>query len=116
MKSLPTLIRLKQQQLDEKRVVLTRLETEAASIRATASASMISQGGNVFRSPGSIAMSGALRSRRRAARPPLRVRVGVGVSVIGSSCGCRAQLTAIEYNVNTKTRHIHVVHSARQGV
>lgn len=34
MKSLPTLIRLKQQQLDEKRVVLTRLETEAASIRA----------------------------------------------------------------------------------
>ncbi len=34
MKSLPTLIRLKQQQLDEKRLVLTRLETEAASIRS----------------------------------------------------------------------------------
>ncbi len=32
MKSLPTLIRLKQQQLDEKRLVLTRLETEAATI------------------------------------------------------------------------------------
>jgi flagellar export protein FliJ len=34
MKSLPTLIRLKQQSLDEKRVVLTRLETEAANIRS----------------------------------------------------------------------------------
>lgn len=32
MKSLPTLIRLKQQSLDEKRVVLTRFETEAANI------------------------------------------------------------------------------------
>ena len=34
MKSLFTLIRLRQQQLDEKRVVLTRLETEAATIRS----------------------------------------------------------------------------------
>ena len=34
MKSLLTLIRLKQQQLDEKRLVLTRLETEAANIRS----------------------------------------------------------------------------------
>ncbi|NKB48421.1 MAG: hypothetical protein GKS02_03540 [Alphaproteobacteria bacterium] len=34
MKSLPTLIRLKQEQLDEKRLVLTRFETEAANIKA----------------------------------------------------------------------------------
>ena len=34
MKSLLTLIRLKQEQLDEKRLVLTRYETEAASIRS----------------------------------------------------------------------------------
>ena len=34
MKSLPTLIRLKQEQLDQKRVVLTRLETEAANIKS----------------------------------------------------------------------------------
>ena len=34
MKSLPTLIRLRQQQLDEKRLVLTRLETEVASINS----------------------------------------------------------------------------------
>ena len=34
MSSLPTLIRLKQQQLDEKRLVVTRLETEAASIKS----------------------------------------------------------------------------------
>ncbi len=34
MKSLLTLIRLRQQQLDEKRLVLTRLETEAASIKS----------------------------------------------------------------------------------
>jgi flagellar export protein FliJ len=33
--SLLTLIRLKQQQLDEKRLVMTRLETEAASIKST---------------------------------------------------------------------------------
>ena len=33
MKSLPTLIRLKQEQLDAKRLVLTRLETEAANIK-----------------------------------------------------------------------------------
>lgn len=32
MQSLPTLIRLKQEKLDEKRLVLTRLETEAANI------------------------------------------------------------------------------------
>ena len=32
MKSLPTLIRLRQEQLDEKRLVLTRLEQEAATI------------------------------------------------------------------------------------
>lgn len=32
MKSLPTLIRLRQGQLDEKRLILTRVETEAASI------------------------------------------------------------------------------------
>lgn len=34
MKSLPTLIRLKQEALDEKRLVLTRLETEAATIKS----------------------------------------------------------------------------------
>ncbi|MDH3737576.1 MAG: hypothetical protein OER92_00175 [Alphaproteobacteria bacterium] len=34
MKSLPTLIRLKQEALDEKRLVLTRFETEAASIKS----------------------------------------------------------------------------------
>lgn len=34
MKSLPTLIRLKQGTLDEKRLVLTRLETEAATIKS----------------------------------------------------------------------------------
>ncbi len=34
VKSLLTLIRLKQEQLDEKRLVLTRLETEAATIKS----------------------------------------------------------------------------------
>ena len=34
MKSLPTLIRLRQQELDEKRLALTRLETEAATIKS----------------------------------------------------------------------------------
>lgn len=34
MKSLPTLIRLKQEALDEKRLVLTRFETEAATIKS----------------------------------------------------------------------------------
>ena len=60
----------------------SRIAIEAASIRATPSASSGSQSGRPRSSAGSMANRGALRRLCRAARPPARPRVFTGVSVV----------------------------------